>query len=207
MELTEEKLPKELFEVINTGEFEDDGDILIIGLDYQGNNLKVKISVDTGIQNEPKQLWELAIWELKKEKIELQWTNQIKFFQEHYLLWEFTERQTSLYFNGKTENPAELLTDIFRLHRQQFGHWYEVEKYLNNCLDLYALCKANIGLFARGPKRVLEEYYAILEKYNKNPHFHSDYNPEYENYEKPLGLLIIGESFFIGEEFSFKKIT
>lgn len=209
MEYLEEIAPPELLKIVETGEFEDDGGLLITGLEYIANDLKVKFLVDPGyleIDGKKDQLWELQIGNLKRVKLEISWNSEIGLYSDHFLMWDFTKSWTDLYFNGKAKSPDKLLSDIYQIHNKRFGSWIGVENYLNAERDLYYLCNSQFGLFAKGPKEILEVYEGCLSSHNMNPHFLGDSKGPYsENSETPLRLLMLGESYFIGETFKLTR--
>lgn len=122
------------------------------------------------------------------------------------MLWEYTDNIASLYFNGKSETPDELLADIYRLHRREFGQEFEIEKYLNNCIDFSSLCHSDFGLFAKGPKKILDLYFLCLEKHKMIPYYY-DYEILENTLNSDLVILILGSSYFIGRDFKFKKLN
>ncbi len=200
-------LPKEILEFISKDWFEDNGGIVINKYEYNNRNLKIEIHLDSGDEDIQNQIWEIEITELKSEKLEIKWETEIEMFEEHFLLWEFIDDRTTIYFNGENENADNLLADIYRIHRAKFGNKFEIEKYLNVCMSLSELCNSKSGLFASGPKKILENYFLCLKKHNRKPNYeNSNTTPEYKNNrEKPLKLLKIGESHFVAENFAFKQ--
>ena len=200
-------VPIKLSKILETGEFEDDGGLLITGLDYFADDLKVEFIVNPGdleADSKNNQLWELQIGNLKREKLEISWSSEIELHNDHFLIWDFTKSWTKLYFNGNARNADRFLSEIYQIHRRKFGRWIEVEKYLNVQPDLYGLCRSKYGLFAEGPKEILVAYEDCLRSHNMNPHFQGDYKGlNSHNREPLLQLLIFGESYFIAEKFEF----
>lgn len=203
-------LPKELEEIINTGEFGDDGGIRITSLDYFVDDSKVVFSLDSGDEDKLNQLWELQIDGLRDQRISIDWANNLEFYSLHFLLWEFSRNHTSLYFKRKADNPNKLIADIFKTHRAVFGKWFDVEKYVSSFL--FGLCNESNGLFANGPKEILEYCYRVLERNNAEPYYYGSSEPKRWNGEqwviedKDLKLLIMGDSYFIGRNFTFQQV-
>ncbi len=198
-------IPSDLVEILESMEFENDGYISITGLDYFDDELNVQLTIYPG-DNLPRQLWEIEINGLKKEHLDISECSDINFSTESNLLYQFTDRTTSLYFNGKAPDPHKLLADIYQCHRLNFSYWLDIEEFLNtNSQDptsLNNLCKSSFGLFASGPKKYLDKYFKVLLDHQMNPHYQSDYDPIYKDFDKPLGILFIGNSYFIGQNFS-----
>lgn len=210
MKLIKNILPKELEEIIDTGEFEDDGGIKITSLGYFADNLKVGFSLDSGDEDKPNQLWELQIDGLRDQKIVVDWANNLEFYSDHFLLWEFSRNHTSLYFKRKANNPDKFIADIFKTHRAVFEKWFDVEKYISSFL--FGLCNESNGLFANGPKEILDYYYRVLKRNNTEPYYYGSTEPKKWDGEqwvvedKDLKLLIMGDSYFVGKKFTFQQV-
>ena len=202
-----EIFPDHFFQIIDSGWFEDDGGIEFISFEYTEDSITIQFILHSGDEEIANQMWQLQVGNLKAHKIVPVFTSVISYYTDHFLLWEFTDRQTSLYFTNKAENPDKLLADIFRFHRQHFDTYIEIDRYINHCMDFSSLCHSDLGLFAIGPKQILTGYYTCLTNHNMNPYFQSDYEPAYTDSMKPLGVLILGESYFIGQDFMLKQIS
>ena len=96
-----------------------------------------------------------------------------------------------------------LLADIYSTHKATFENYFTVEKYLNGS-DLLNLCKSSNGLFGRGPKPIMDCYYKCLDKAGKEPYYYESKLP-HKN-ETNIKLALLGGTYFIGEEFKFKKV-
>lgn len=74
------------------------------------------------------------------------------------------------------------------------------------------LCEMEFGLFAKGPETYLEEYKSILEKQETQPYIYGNFKSkkwtgeEWIEENPNLKLLLMGESFFIADEFKFERI-
>ncbi len=182
----------------------------ITGMDYFAGNLLVKFILHPGgfeEEGSKDQLWQLQISNLKANKIDIDWTNEVLCYSDHYLLSDHTRPRTSLYFTGKTTDPNKLLADIYSSHKKAFGNWIDVEKYLSGKPDLLSLCSSGFGLFATGPEGILSVYEACLRAHNMNPHYAGKIEGRHlHQSQPPVKLLIFGESYFIGESFEFTRI-
>ncbi|MEO8239411.1 MAG: hypothetical protein ABI576_15005 [Flavobacterium sp.] len=204
-------IPKEFAEFISSMWFEENGGIIINKYEFNNENIKLEVYLNSGDEEIENQIWEIDILKLKTEKFDIKWDTEIEILEDHFLLWEYIDNQTSIYFNGENKNADNLLADIYRMHKKEFGNKFEIEKYLNDCMSLSDLCNSKSGLFAYGPKKILDKFFVCLEKHNRNPNFvKSNINSKYKNeteieIEKTLKLLRIGESYFIAENFNFKQ--
>ncbi len=145
MKTLEDILPQEFYDIINSGWYDDDGGVWIESFQCLEKDLRVSLLLDSGDEEITQQLWELNIIDFKSQRINIKWENNISFHHDHFLLWEYTDNIVSLYFNCKSETPDELLADIYRLHRGEFGQEFEIEKYFNNCTDFSSLCQSDFG--------------------------------------------------------------
>lgn len=97
-------------------------------------------------------------------------------------------------------------------HRNAFGNFRVIEKFFNTEKKLNELCEMECGLFAKGPETYLEEYKSILEKQETQPYMYGNFKSKKwtgENWieeNSNLKLLLMGESFFIADEFKFERI-
>ncbi len=106
---------KELSELFSTVEFEDNGGVRITGTDWYSGNLRVELAIYTGCNGES-QLWEIQINGVRKELIKSSHTDRLELLDEHPLLWEYNQEQTSLYFGHSTNRPFELFANIYDIH-------------------------------------------------------------------------------------------
>ena len=104
------------------------------------------------------------------------------------------------------------MKDLYVHHRSTFGNFRVIEKYFNTEKKLNELCEMEFGLFAKGPETYLEEYKSILEKQETQPYMYGNIKSKKWTGEKwaeenpNLNLLLMGESFFIADEFRFERI-
>lgn len=203
-------IPQELLTITDSLNFEEDGYMLITSLDYFADDLNVEFIVNPGGFEEDgrkNQLWQLQAGNLKTEKLDVGWTQDLICYSDHYLLLDYTSYWTELYFRGKTADPNKLLADIYTTHKKAFDNWIDVEKYLSLKPDLLSLCSSGFGLFAKGPEDIMAVYEACLIAHGMNPHYSGKYKgPDSHLGDTPLKLLIFGDSYFIAESFEFTRI-
>ncbi len=206
-------LPTELEEAFSSVEFENEGGLKICSIKYLDNELLFNFSFYLEEQEQLiKQYWQLEVKGYRDSKIDLDnFGDFITFYTEHNLLAEFKDIKTELYFKKKGENPERLLSNIYELHTVVFDNLIPIKKYLHD-RQLLMLCKSNNGLFAKGPKSILNFYFDNLQKAGKEPYFLGETKPEYWDGEKwvvdndDLKLALIGGTYFIGQDFNFRKL-
>jgi len=149
MNQLENLIPQDLLEIVTSHDYEDQGGLLISSFLLDGDDEKIRIIVDTGDTDVPNQTWEILINDVKAEKIDINWASELSTFEDHYLLWEFTDEQTSLYFNGELGNGQKLLADLYTVHKLHFKH-IDVEKYMAETKDLHNLDLLSFCNFSDG---------------------------------------------------------
>lgn len=205
-------IPNNIIQIIETGEFEVNGGMLITGLDFFADDCKIELSLKPGDENVPNQLWEIQIENIREERICYKWFYDIQILPKHKLLEPYLEINKELYIKSKPKSPDELLKDLYVHHRNTFGKLREIEKFFNTEKRLNELCEMEFGLFAKGPETYLEEYKSILEKQETQPYMYGNFKSKKWTGEKwieenpNLKLLLMGESFFIADEFKFERI-
>jgi hypothetical protein len=208
--LSDLTLPAELQQVIESGPFEWDGFIDINFFEKQDEKATVRFKVASGDEDIPAYYWELHIDGLQDYRVHGNTAEYIKIRALHPLLWQFTSPRTSLMFNGTPSQPALFLKELYAAHLHHTANWFPIETFLNLQQNVSGspaeLCLQGFGLFASGPRNCMEQYFTILERHGMKPHFLGDYGPEYEDPERPLHIVVIGKSYFIGWSFSFRKL-
>lgn len=125
----------------------------------------------------------------------------------HPLLWEYNDVHASLYFNGDTDRHYELVWDLIKINRSLYGPYVPLFKYFNEEKELEKLITAKTGLLAKGPKKLLLEYGACLNKYGFNYSITNERRPTILNEEKKTivenkaQVLFIGQSYIIANDF------
>jgi hypothetical protein len=200
MNPAQDKIPEQLLEILNSDDFEDDGNIHISSVGIDGNNEIVEFLVDTGNSQSPKQKWRLEISSVQSENIVLGWDPDFKLYDDHFMLSPFTDEIVSLYFNGEKGNGEKLLFDLYSAHKKNFKNFFDLEKFINRNADLATLFNYGDAWFASGPKKILNVYFECLNANNKKPYYLNGTN---KHYNANLKFLILGKSHFIAEDFNF----
>lgn len=194
-------LPDELAKTLSSLAFEENGGLFIDSIQTSGKDLKVCFKLRLSDDKNDQQ-WIIKITGNIAERIVLTSTHTLQLFSDHELLWDYTDSHTELYFKGKSKNPYHLYKDLYKLHNRPFNDGM-LETYINGTDGVFKLCESGFGLFARGPKKMLEQYKKCLEKHDVQANYMGDYPAE----EKDLKLLFFGESYFIGKDFEFERIS
>ncbi|NIG55541.1 hypothetical protein [Chitinophaga sp. Cy-1792] len=88
--------------------------------------------------------------------------NDIFYSDDHPLLWDYNDLQASLYFTGVSADVYKLFWEVKQIEKRLYGHYQYIDRYLNSELEVVKLMKAGRGLFANGPKKLLQEMAKVL---------------------------------------------
>jgi len=206
-------IPEDLKITFDSLEYEE-GDFIVNGINFNQNNseLNFTLKLDYG-DNLVFQSWKLITENCIDFKIDFDEIEPyFEFYNEHFLLNEFEDFQTEVYIKNSTENPEKLLTKLMELHYSKFENIFNIDKFIigKNMLNR---CKMNSGVFARGPKTILEDYFIILKEFGTNPYYFGNQKPgiwkrdNWEENKTKYKLCILGKNYFIGTDFLFEKIA
>jgi len=199
----ENLLPAELNEVLNSPEFDDDAGLLVDSAKFIEESLIITFSIKYSEDQEmTNQLWNIIVGGIEEEHISTNWAQNINIYKEHVLLLAYNDIHTELYFKGTTNRSQELFIDIFKSITKLSSDSPFISKYIFSPEAIDELSQQGYGLFARGPKTILKIYEQCLIKYGIKPSLIGEMKPS----KKSLELLILGDSYFIGENFTFEKI-
>ena len=213
-------MPKELEEAYSKLSSNNNGDFRVNAIKFLGDDLyfDFSISTETIDGQDEIQNWQMHVLKCRDSKIDFDnLEDEFRFYSDHFLLWEFTDKQVELYFKKGANNPELLFADIYILHHTIYKNLIPLEKFTNasksyNGNNLLTLCKADYGLFAKGPKRILEYYYNSLTYANTEPYYFGDRKPlkwdgkKFIDENKDLKLVLLGSSYFIGQDFKFNLL-
>ncbi|HEY2581584.1 MAG TPA: hypothetical protein VGI43_07250 [Mucilaginibacter sp.] len=197
-------MPKELNEILDSLEFEEVGGIVIESVKFIENDVNFIFSIrfDSAV---PRQNWQVMVKGVVDECVINEWTQNIDVYEEHVLLLDYIDNHSELYFNGATKNSDALFIALFQSVTQLTDKISHISKYLFSLESVNELSSQGYGLFARGPKTILDVYARCIEKQGIKPIFIGLFTPSHEH--KQLRLLEIGNSYFIGESFLFERIV
>ncbi len=188
--------------ILDSLDYQENGGLVISSLKYINDDLKVMFTLSFGDNETPEQFWQLDIVDIEKERFVRNWATFPEIYSDHFLLYEFIDNYTELYFNGSTSNPEKILIDLYNSHISNYNNDLEFGLGINAPNGMLKLCTNDNGLFARGPKRILNKYAECLNANGIKTNFIS----EIESDKKDLKLLIFGDSYFIAKDFKFSIV-
>jgi hypothetical protein len=109
-----------------------------------------------------------------------------------------------LYFTGTTLQWQKLFIDIVQALIKFFGTERDYFKYILAPNTVNSPSQQGYGLFARGPRSILELYQSCLIKRGINAYLIGEIKASIS--DKLLKILQIGSSHVVGHEFYFERI-
>jgi len=203
MKILKEYIPITLNKIFKCDEFLEDGGIIISSINYTKDKLELIFNIFYNGYEIPKQQWKIIINGLLKEKIERGWADYLVVYSDHYLLYEFSDIHGDLYFKEKSKNPDKLFIDLYKSYLKNYqGDFLPFGKGINPAMKITRLCNSNAGLFARGPKIILEKYHEVLSENNIRSNIVISESEKISD----LKILFFGDSYFIAKSFEFERI-
>ena len=116
-------LPTDLKETFQSLDYEVGGSLIANTIKYLDNELLFDFTLFLGgIEQNENQIWQLQILNCLDSKISIEnLAGYFNFYSDHFLLWEFLDNETELYFKKGANNPEKLLADIYSIHNSVFG--------------------------------------------------------------------------------------
>ncbi|MNJ84667.1 hypothetical protein D3C87_21250 [compost metagenome] len=181
---------------------EEDGGIVISSLEYKDSDLEIHFKASFPNSEIPEQIWKIQAINIEKERFVRDWSVNIQLFVNHQLLLEFNENHSELYYRGKVTAPEKLAFDLFQVFTE--NEWKDLQLGLgiNAPEGFLKLCNREAGLFARGPRSLLDRYFSLLHENG----VHTRMLDNMEKNRQELVLLLFGQSYFVAEEFVFDQI-
>lgn len=204
-------LPKEIAEIL---ENHDPKELHIVfnKIEYEASNPTFDIQISAISYNDEDNLvrnWVIETLQYRTCNLSLDFATTIEIYDSHPLLWQFSDIQSSMYFSGSCSNPDKLLLELYRTHKSLVGNFLQFEEVMHRTGEFEVAMKSTSGLFAMGPKRLLEAYAACLENYNLKYTIIGDRVPTFWNGEQHVQengaakILFIDNSYIIADSFKF----
>ncbi|OAB38328.1 hypothetical protein [Paenibacillus glacialis] len=146
------------------------------------------------------QIWKVVAKAVENYKLSYDFIEDINEFDKHILLWEFLEQHYELYFKGTITNRKELIGEILDKHISFTEGWIDINQFINGSVE--QILKGDSGLFASGPKRLIDKYKEVLES---NELSVSLLPCNKKNNDKKI--MIFGKSFVVAEDFYYTLLV
>lgn len=139
--------------------------------------------------------------------------DDIQLLESDPRLWDYTDLQSSLYFNGRSEDPTKLALELMRVHFELLGPKVSLGKYMRvGTWDVLQLCDEGFGLFAEGPLMVLEAYAQCLLRNGVGASLVGTRKARtwgaegWQELDTKPSLLCLGESWVVATGFRWERI-
>ena len=209
-------LPEELDKMLSEND-EDDIRISINRVDFSPEQLTIDlIFVNEIWSSEDQEELETQRWKLTvpypvNYNIAASGHYQFELLNKHPILLPHTDKRCSLYFKGPAEDVKAVKADLFAAQMEVFGALYNLATFMNNERNIDTILRAPSALLATAPRTLIDKYAECLEKHNLPYSIVDGWAPTYWDGEKnvntveKLKLLLMGDTYFIGERFLFEK--
>jgi hypothetical protein len=206
-------IPIKLNNILDSLEFENDGLILIRKTDIQDDFIDIVLSVRLG-HNDKKELWTIRVKNYKEYSFTSKVFYDIILHKEHCLLLSYNGYSAEIFVNEKIDNKKDLFEKLYLAHRKVCKDWIPFDKFIPHGFDNLGHFELDYGSFARGPIEILKVYFDTLKKYYNKVNIVGKYGrrvhiPEsgFETDKTIYRILVLGDSFIIGEDFEFNQIV
>jgi len=125
----------------------------------------------------------------------------LRFMDDHPLLYEYNMPSVGLFFRGTPENPTELVLDIFQAYASTFGPWRQIPSYLNTTKPLVDLVSGGGDVLGEMPKPLAERMIKVLEHHKLETKI-----VEGKRTEPKMKALLLDESYILALDFSVDEL-
>lgn len=204
-------LPEKLQEILKTHDSEDIA-ISFLQFDNENKGPSFKIEVSGFGYNEEENyvlVWTINTIHHRSSKISFEVASSIEISNDNPLLWYYSDKQCSIYFNGCYNDTDKLFLDLYRIHNNIFKGLLNFEDTLNQPYNFDSLIQSQNGLLASGPRKLLEQYATVLDRYDISYSIIGDRVPQYwdgQKHNEEIGnaqVLFIDNSYIIADNFVF----
>ena len=197
-------------QVVSHEWFESSGSVWLEGSSWDEETLRMSLVVEPW-EGKPNQKWKITVARAFEERLSGAWSDDVYLGRDHPALIAWTEEEADIYFTANRLPPRELLGIAAAACANIFEDFYPVSRFLNKGLGILSdECGAQ-GLLGRFPQRVVKEILSAipsgaLQPAILNPRLPSYWDgAEHKPYPAGLEVLAFGDSYVIGEGFTFEQ--
>ena len=194
------KLPGDPFVRLDSIRFENEDGILCVSvMDYYGQ--------------EKWSNWTIKAKKLRDYNIINPYGDLVQLKADHVLIRQHMETWQKLYFRGIPQSEIEIVGQLLVAHRETVGDWIPFAKFFNSCCKLNGLLTGGFGQLADGPTFLIEKYASVLLSAGLKPNALTPRCAKWWNGDQwinntvSLSAFVIGDSFFVAEEFEEQQNT
>ncbi|MCD4825485.1 MAG: hypothetical protein K8S55_12880 [Phycisphaerae bacterium] len=205
---------KKLLSYIESLESPEDSFVRLDSISFKDNDGILGMSIWSDYEQEAWSHWEVRAKALRSYRItESYGDGDLALHKgDHVLTLQHTEARQELYFRGSPQSAPETIGRLLIAHREIAGNWIPFEQFFNSYSNLDLLA-GGFGLLAEGPTFLIEAYARVLSSEGLKPNTLASRPACWWNGQKwientvPLAALVIGNSFFVAEDFKERQFT
>jgi hypothetical protein len=154
---------QELLEIVGTGEFEDNGNVLLTAAVWRTDSLGLSFRVDHGDNINTSWVVECSglIEHLITDSNYQVGLNARS--SDHPLLDQHTQSRHGLYISVAPSDPDKVVGQLWQAHREAADDWIPFDRFINHELPLRTLLSSGNALISTGPRFLVSAYRAVLE--------------------------------------------
>jgi hypothetical protein len=150
-EISLEDLSAAIFEDLNAS---------VRSVTLEQSHFRIVLECDDWQESGRKRAFQLRFNGVAETTLTPGWFGNIFVETEHPLLWKHNEAHLSMYFSSAPNAPTALIGELYERHQELVSDWRLLSETLH--ADS-ALLKSGYGLFAQGPKRIIEEFARLVD--------------------------------------------
>ena len=206
-------IPFEIKSILREAEFEQNGGIQINSVSWiNPDTLRLTLYIDTGSPEQDTLVWTIDCLGVRRERIELYWTDDIHLETDHPLLWPFILDQATLYFTDLDTTHATILGQLYLAQQSLTRGFFPLDRFLNDYFLRDNSEPMTHGQLAEGPMPVLETFRDVLIQHGAKTNIVNRRRPQrwtgsvYESESSSLEILLMGDSFVVAEGFWWEAV-
>jgi hypothetical protein len=161
------------FEELSEAVYEDlNGRITAVSADQQAYH--VFFECDDWRDHDRRRHFELVLGDVPEATATPSASGDIQAAHEHPILWQHNDEHVSMFFSSSPSQPLELLGALYEAHTRLVGGWRELGDYLHTTSELL---RGGHGLFAQGPRRIIEDYARVAGESLRHSIVHGHSSP------------------------------
>jgi hypothetical protein len=152
------------------------------------DSLRISLVYEQSPSNDAWREVTLEADDVVEHSISASFFQNVSWLVDHPLLWKHNCEHATMFFSSPCERPFELLGRLYERHQAVIGDWRNMAEYVT--ADSERLC-GGYGEFAKGPRRLIDEYAAVAAHFLKYTIVHG-YTPP-----AGYGLLMFDDGFVV----------
>lgn len=194
--------------------YEDYGSFTLTRSELREDSLLLFVNIHADEYPDAPPHWEVTCSRVREHSLTLGEHYDFEFTNNHILILPHISPWTTTSFYGKAENPGEVVSALYKKHRELVEKWIDeipFHKFLNP-MKIEELIAGGFGMLAEGPEFFVYAYENVMQQYgfstSHTPSRAAMYFDEKEiawiKQQPVLSILVIGNSYIIAESFDAK---